>query len=226
MYSKAADLYSGEEVTSTSNGCKLKVAQLSAQVEDYPTAVQLFTEVALSSLASNLLKYSVKGYLLCAGLAVLCSADSVGVANAIDKYVDMDATFEDSREHKLLVELAECMEGGDVDKFTSVVQEFDSMSRLDQWKTTMLLRAKKRCAAREMAGGAYSARPPRSRAPHTHTLRRRRRGLDVSLRRAPLSGRACRVVLCFAACNSSSSLVVHPSLWSGFVHRTSRDCVW
>jgi alpha-soluble NSF attachment protein len=153
MFSKAADLYGGEEVTSTSNGCKLKVAMLSALVEDYPTSVQLFQEVALSSLDSNLLKYSVKGYLLQAGLVQLCHGDSVQVANAIDKYLDMDATFEDTREHKLLVDLSTAMESGDVDQFTSLVQEFDSMSRLDQWKTTMLLRAKKRCAAHEMAGG-------------------------------------------------------------------------
>lgn len=153
FFSKAADLYGGEEVTSTSNNCKLKVAQLSATSEDYATAIQLFTEVALSSLDSNLLKYSVKGYLLCGGLCVLCSADGVGIENAIDKYVDMDATFEDTREHKLLVDLKEAMEQGDVDAFTATVQEFDSMSRLDQWKTTLLLRAKKRCAARETAGG-------------------------------------------------------------------------
>ena len=152
MFSKAADLYSGEEVTSTSNNCKLKVAQLSATAEDYGTAVELFTEVALSSLDSNLLKYSVKGYLLCAGLCVLCSGDAVAIANAVDKYLDLDATFEDTREHKLLAELAECMEAGDVDRFTSVVQEFDSMSRLDSWKTTLLLRAKKRCASMEAAG--------------------------------------------------------------------------
>lgn len=153
FYTKAADLYAGEEVTSTANNCKLKVASLSAQVEDYTTAIQLFNEVALSSLDSNLLKYSVKGYLLQAGLCVLCSADGVGIANFIDRAVETDATFEDTREHKLLVDLAACMEEGDVPKYTSTVQEFDSMSRLDQWKTTLLLRAKKRCAARETAGG-------------------------------------------------------------------------
>ncbi len=152
-YSKAADLYSGEEVTSTANNCKLKVAQLSAQIEDYSAAIQLFNEVALSSLDSNLLKYSVKGYLLNGGLCVLCSGDSVAIDNAISKAVEMDATFEDTREHKLLGDLAAAMEAGDVPTFTSVVQEFDSMSRLDQWKTTLLLRAKKRCAARETAGG-------------------------------------------------------------------------
>jgi alpha-soluble NSF attachment protein len=153
FYSKAADLYSGEEVTSTANNCKLKVAQLSATTEDYTAAIQLFNEVALSSLDSNLLKYSVKGYLLQSGLCVLCQADSVGIANAIDKYVEMDATFEDTREHKLLVELAAAMDEGDVGAFTATVQEFDSMSRLDTWKTTLLLRAKKRCAAREAGGG-------------------------------------------------------------------------
>ena len=153
FYTRAADLYSGEEVTSTANNCKLKVAQLSAQAEDYNTAVELFTEVAHNSLDNNLLKYSVKGYLLCAGLCVLCFGDSVQISNAVEKYVDMDATFEDTREHKLLTDLAETMESGDVDQFTAVVAEFDSMSRLDQWKTTLLLRAKKRCAAREVAGG-------------------------------------------------------------------------
>jgi alpha-soluble NSF attachment protein len=45
------------------------------------------------------------------------------------------------------------MDEGDVGAFTATVQEFDSMSRLDTWKTTLLLRAKKRCAARETAGG-------------------------------------------------------------------------
>ncbi len=153
FYTKAADLYSGEEVTSTANNCKLKVAQLSAQVEDYSTAVQLFNEVALSSLDSNLLKYSVKGYLLNSGLCMLCSGDGVAIENAIAKYIDMDATFEDTREHKLLADLSAAMEEGDVGAFTATVQEFDSMSRLDQWKTTLLLRAKKRCAARETAGG-------------------------------------------------------------------------
>lgn len=61
----------------------------------------------------------------------------------------MDASFADSRECKLLVDLAAAMEAGDEGVFTDVVKEYDSMSRLDQWKTTLLLRAKKRCVAEE-----------------------------------------------------------------------------
>ena len=45
-------------------------------------------------------------------------------------------------------DLIEGFEGGDADKFTDAIAEFDSMTRLDPWKTTLLLRAKKRIEAR------------------------------------------------------------------------------
>jgi hypothetical protein len=53
-YDKAADLYSGENVDSTSNQCKLKVAQYAAQMEQY---VLLFlpARLFLLSYAHNLL---------------------------------------------------------------------------------------------------------------------------------------------------------------------------
>jgi alpha-soluble NSF attachment protein len=41
-----------------------------------------------------------------------------------------------------LQDLATAITEVDTEKFTDVVKEFDSMSRLDQWKTTLLLRAK------------------------------------------------------------------------------------
>jgi len=46
-------------------------------------------------------------------------------------------------------DLGEASESGDIDKFTDAIAEFDSMTRLDQWKTTLLLRAKKRIETRE-----------------------------------------------------------------------------
>jgi alpha-soluble NSF attachment protein len=44
----------------------------------------------------------------------------------------------------LTQDLAEALEVGDMDKFTDAIAEFDSMTRLDSWKTSLLLRAKKR----------------------------------------------------------------------------------
>ena len=143
-YMQAADLYGGEEVSTTANNCKLKVAELSATLERYPLAVEVFEEVAKASMDNNLLKFSVKGYLLNAGVCRLCSQDGIGVKNAIERYEDIDPSFGDSRECKLLKGLADAAEEGDQDAFTNVLAEYDSMSRLDSWKTKLLLRAKKK----------------------------------------------------------------------------------
>lgn len=43
--------------------------------------------------------------------------------------------------------LAEAKETGDSQKFTDAVAEYDSLTRLDAWKTQLLLRVKKRLSA-------------------------------------------------------------------------------
>ncbi|EFJ20447.1 hypothetical protein SELMODRAFT_109073 [Selaginella moellendorffii] len=149
FYERAADLYQGEEVNTTSNQCKLKIAELSAQLEQYPRAIEIFEAIAKSSMDNNLTKYSVKGYLLNAGLCQMCGADPIAVSNALERYQDLDPTFQDTRECKFLKELAETIEQEDATKFTDAVKEYDSISRLDPWKTTMLLRAKKALKAKE-----------------------------------------------------------------------------
>lgn len=148
-FEQAAELYEGEEQTSTANTCKLKVAQFAAQIELYVKAIEIFEAVAHASLDNNLLKYSVKTYLLNAGLCQLCRNDTVAIANAVDKYQEMDPTFRGTRECKLLQDLAQAMEEGDVTQFTNHVAEYDNLSRLDTWKTTILLAAKRLVASRE-----------------------------------------------------------------------------
>lgn len=150
FFERAADLFQGEEVTSTANQCRLKVAQFAAQLELYPKAIELFESVARESINNNLLKYHVKGYLLNAGLCQLCRGDPVALDNALEKYQELDPTFSDTRESKFLSDLAVSLEEEDVDKFTDVVKEFDSLTRLDQWKTTLLLRVKNSLKSKEL----------------------------------------------------------------------------
>ncbi|MCO5555921.1 hypothetical protein L7F22_009465 [Adiantum nelumboides] len=149
FYEKAAELYDGEESTSQGNQCKLKVAQFAAVLEQYEKAVEIFESVASHSMNNNLTRYSVKGYLLNAGLCRLVGCDSIAISNALEKYQEMDPSFSNSRECKLLSDLAASIEEEDVDKFTDAVKEFDNMTRLDQWKTTILLKAKN--ALKELA---------------------------------------------------------------------------
>lgn len=56
---------------------------------------------------------------------------------------DLDAhTDRDTRECKLLQDLGGAVEECDIEVFTDAVAEYDSVSKLDKWKTTLLLRIK------------------------------------------------------------------------------------
>ena len=67
--------------------------------------------------------------------------------NACQKYNDIDPTFQGSREEQLLKDLANSSEAGDPDAFANALGQFGDISRLDSWKTTLLLRAKKKITA-------------------------------------------------------------------------------
>jgi len=141
-YQLSADYYEGEGSTSSANQCLLKVALFSAQLERYDKAIELYEQVASGSIDNNLLKWSVKEYFLRAGLCHLAKADIVSAERALERYQDMDATFSSQRECKFLQELVNAYKGYDVEAFTGAVVEFDSISKLDSWKTSILLKIK------------------------------------------------------------------------------------
>ncbi|KAK3019503.1 hypothetical protein RJ639_003175, partial [Escallonia herrerae] len=47
-------------------------------------------------------------------------------------------------------DLAAAVDEEDIAKFTDAVKEFDSMTQLDAWKTTLLLRVKEALKAKEL----------------------------------------------------------------------------
>jgi len=97
-----------------------------------------------------LLKYGVKGHLLNSGICQLCKGDVVAITNALEKYQELDPTFSGSREYRLLADLAAAIDEEDIAKFTDAIKEFDSMTQLDAWKTTLLLRVKEALKAKEL----------------------------------------------------------------------------
>uniref|UniRef100_A0A287BD61 NSF attachment protein beta n=1 Tax=Sus scrofa TaxID=9823 RepID=A0A287BD61_PIG len=124
-YEQSADYYKGEESNSSANKCLLKVAAYAAQLEQYQKAIEVYEQVGASTMDNPLLKYSAKDYFFKAALCHFI-VDELNAKLALEKYEEMFPAFTDSRECKLLK-----------------VKEFDSISRLDQWLTTMLLRIKK-----------------------------------------------------------------------------------
>lgn len=108
------------------------------------------------------MKWSVKDYLLKAGICHLatkvcvfqtmvfsflssCSSsyqDLVETNRALESYRELDPTFVSTREHQLLVDLLQAVEAGDQELFADKLFKFDQLSKLDKWKTTILLRIK------------------------------------------------------------------------------------
>ncbi|KAM7300132.1 alpha-soluble NSF attachment protein [Ixodes scapularis] len=69
--------------------------------------------------------------------------DLLNAQHALNKYEELCPSFADTREYKLVKALINKLEDQDVDGFTDTVKEYDSISRLDQWYTNILLRIKK-----------------------------------------------------------------------------------
>ncbi|KAE9375756.1 TPR-like protein [Stipitochalara longipes BDJ] len=141
-YELAASWFESDNAEALANKLYLKVGDLAALDGDYYKAIENFEKVSASSVSNNLMKWSVKDYFLKAGLCHLAVGDMVATNRALEKYRDMDPTFPSTREHQLLVDLAEQVEAGDQEAFAEKLFLYDQMSKLDKWKTTILLRIK------------------------------------------------------------------------------------
>eukprot|EP01006_Ploeotia_vitrea_P051358 TRINITY_DN67551_c2_g1_i1.p1 TRINITY_DN67551_c2_g1~~TRINITY_DN67551_c2_g1_i1.p1 ORF type:complete len:312 (-),score=172.41 TRINITY_DN67551_c2_g1_i1:1083-2018(-) len=147
-YRQAGEMYQAEDSQTSANQMYLKVADHSASTEDYKTAIQTFESVAEASMDNNLTKWSAKEYLFKAALCQLAYATSAkdgkvdDVRDAVNKYKEMLPQFDGSRECKLIESLLDPVDKTDVDAFTDAVFEYDSISKLDNWKASLLLKIK------------------------------------------------------------------------------------
>eukprot|EP01123_Difflugia_compressa_P014522 TRINITY_DN760_c0_g1_i3.p1 TRINITY_DN760_c0_g1~~TRINITY_DN760_c0_g1_i3.p1 ORF type:complete len:184 (-),score=36.98 TRINITY_DN760_c0_g1_i3:88-558(-) len=138
-YETAADYFENDSSPSSANNCLLKVAQFAASLLNFHRAFELFEQVANASISNNLLKWSVKEYFLKAGLCHLAEGDIVATKKAIERYAQLSPEFNGTREHKFLLQITEAFENYDVEEFKNAVAEFDSISKLDPWKTAILV---------------------------------------------------------------------------------------
>merc|ERR1711916_186001 len=84
-YQTAGDYHEGEGSTSTANGAFLKVAGYAAELQNYDRAIEIYENVARTSISSNLLKWSCKNYFLNAGICYLAKTDVVACNRALDR---------------------------------------------------------------------------------------------------------------------------------------------
>lgn len=146
LYEQAAELFALEESKSAMSTCKSKVAELCSAGLDPPEllkAYKLYDELGKNSLESNLLKFHAKGFFLQAILCQLANSDAVGAEQSLSTYEGIDYTFSESREGKLASQLVESVNGMDVEGFSTACFDYDRISKLDPWKTSMLVKIKR-----------------------------------------------------------------------------------
>ncbi|RKF60143.1 putative vesicular-fusion protein sec17-like protein [Erysiphe neolycopersici] len=141
-YELAASWFENDNAEALANKLYLKVADISALEGDYYKAIENFDKVSTASLNNNLMKWSVKDYFLKSGLCHLAVGDLVSANRAVEKYRDLDPSFASTREHQLLVDLSEAVDAGDQEIFADKLFQYDQISKLDKWKTTILLKIK------------------------------------------------------------------------------------
>ena len=143
-FQKAADFFIAENAASTAAKCSGKIAFLAARTDppDYERAAAEFEKVGRDSLSSNLLKFGAKGNFFNAVICLLARGDIVAGESALGRFKEMDYTFGGSRECKLLDDVCAAFKDGNMDAFTDAVFNFDQISKLDPWRTTILLKIK------------------------------------------------------------------------------------
>eukprot|EP00584_Thalassiosira_punctigera_P007955 CAMPEP_0172539232 /NCGR_PEP_ID=MMETSP1067-20121228/10476_1 /TAXON_ID=265564 ORGANISM="Thalassiosira punctigera, Strain Tpunct2005C2" /NCGR_SAMPLE_ID=MMETSP1067 /ASSEMBLY_ACC=CAM_ASM_000444 /LENGTH=319 /DNA_ID=CAMNT_0013324879 /DNA_START=43 /DNA_END=1002 /DNA_ORIENTATION=- len=153
-YRQAAELFEMEQSRSAASGCLQKVAELSSGALEPPEllgAAEIYEGLGRACLESNLLKYNAKGHFLNAVMCHLANGDSIGASQALARFDGLDYTFGESREGKFAKQLVECVEEYDPEGFATACFEYDRISKLDPWKTSMLVRVKR--SIEDIGGG-------------------------------------------------------------------------
>mmetsp|Transcript_9 Transcript_9/g.16 ORF Transcript_9/g.16 Transcript_9/m.16 type:complete len:312 (+) Transcript_9:113-1048(+) len=153
FHEQAADLFETDGSSSEATKSRLKIAEFSAELGRYPRAVEMFEEALKRAVGNNLLKFSARGYILNAGICLLCYASPSEIERKLEEYHDVDMQFGGSREANLLQGLLEALQKGDDGMFATHLAEYDSICRLDPWKTKILLQAKRRIQDMELGVG-------------------------------------------------------------------------
>lgn len=138
-YKIAANMFDNMDALASFSTCLANAARLSAQLDNYKQAIEMYERVVTKTQHNSLLKWSNRDHLFCASLCRLVLNNL-----SMDKYEDMllHTSFKNSREGKFLVELISAIENNDIDMFTEAVREFDSITKLDSWKVSILSKIK------------------------------------------------------------------------------------
>lgn len=142
-YKLAADYYAMESknTKSSEQACLIKQADLmciSNHKEMLEKAPGIYEKVGMEYLTVPLLKSSAKDLFFKCVVLFLIKKDDVTAEIYLNKFLEEDPTFDDTREVKFLREAIRCVsEPPDPDGFRKAVADFKQYRDLDKWKLNM-----------------------------------------------------------------------------------------
>lgn len=142
-FQEAADLFNSDNKKSNSMQCLQKVAGLAADMGELNRAADIFETLGKDALQSRLGQYSAKGHFFSCLLCHFALGDNVQVRVKVEAFKNADFTFGTSRECEFVEKLLQACDGNDTEAFSQHCADFDRITPLDPFKTTLLLKAKK-----------------------------------------------------------------------------------
>lgn len=156
-WEQAARCHEAENSKAAKQQALVQVARLAAEADDLKKAVQIWEDLARDAVDNDLLRWSATEYLYKAGLATFAlesrSGESKLTEAKLDEYKDVFPAFENTRECKFLEVAAAAFKEDSLERFQDAVAKFDSIKRLDNWQSKMLLRVKEVLKEGVPAGG-------------------------------------------------------------------------
>ena len=149
-YQQAVDLFEAEDLPVQACSCYIKIAELSAEQENYVKAIEIYEKVSNKSLDNIGMKWSIKNYLfkafLCQFMLSTKSKDEemTIIEESIQKYMNIlnAVPINDTKELTLIQNCVQAVKQKDVDKFAEQVYKYDEMYKLDSWSLKILSKVK------------------------------------------------------------------------------------
>lgn len=160
-FQKAADYFAAENATSSAQKAEHRVGRLNAMLDppNLERASEILEKIGSDSLSNSLLKFQAKNHFFDAVLCTLATTDIVTADAKLARYKEMDYTFPGCRECKLLEDIVQAYKDMNTAAFTDAIFAYDQISKLEPWRTKVLLMIKKSMpgatgGAAASAGGA------------------------------------------------------------------------
>lgn len=141
-YEKAVNIMGGEDQEILAEQYIIKIANLEISHNDnYIKGYEIFESIAHRNVDYQLKHYGVKNHLFDAGLCRIAT-DIENAKQRILDYTNIDITFDNTTEYKLLISILDAFETRDIEKFNQYIFDFDQVSKLSQLRVKILSKIK------------------------------------------------------------------------------------